>query len=289
MIRRPRVVIVTCTAAVAIVVIIMIVVIAAIPGFLMAPAFDAADAQESGREHGSVPVLAQARIDERFGQSVPTGIVFRDLAGRERPLASHLSGVVPAVVVAADYDCRLLCGMMLDGLSRGLRETGLVPGTDYQVLVFGIDARDGEDAARQTAARIRADGWTYLIGDSAAIRDLAAAIGFGFRYDPATDQFAHVVAAVVFTPDSRVSSYLYGIDVPARTLQRSIETAAAGGLLAGLDRVLLRCYRYFPALRRYEGMIRGILVSGGIVTLFLVATMIGWSVRRQRANARARA
>src|SRR5690606_28868048 len=89
-------------------------------------------------------------------------------------------------------------------------------------------------------------GWSFLVGDEGAVRSLMAAIGFGYGYDPATDQYSHPAVAVVLTPEGRVSSYLYGIEFPEATVRRALAEAARGGTLSGFDRVLLRCYRYLP-------------------------------------------
>jgi len=227
----------------------------------------------------SRPVIEQATLTERLGNRLPLELAFRDEQGRDVRLADSFSDV-PVVLVPADYDCRMLCPFTLQHLDKGLRASGLAQSSDYRVVVIGIDPRDGVASAQHAAHRLAGRNWTFLTGDDAAIRSITSAIGFGFAYDPATDQYAHPAAAVVLTPDARVASYLYGIDVPGRTVRRALSEAKAGRTISALDRVLLRCYRYIPALRRHEGLIRGILMTGGLLTILAVALTIAGSMRR---------
>ena len=42
-----------------------------------------------------------------------------------------------------------------------------------------------------------ANGWHFLTGDEANIKALTDAVGFHYKYDPATDQFAHASAIMI--------------------------------------------------------------------------------------------
>jgi protein SCO1/2 len=53
------------------------------------------------------------------------------------------------------------------------------------------------------------------------------------------------------------------------------------------DRFLLTCYRYDPALRRYEPYAWGMVRAGALATLFALAGLIGrlvWRERRTKAR-----
>lgn len=264
---------------------------------------------------GERPPLEEATVVERHGAGVPPGLRFRDENGKETRLEDHLADGVPVILVPADYDCGMLCGLTLDGLARGMQASGLRPEAEYRIVAVGIDPRDGPEMARGMAERIGARvrgwgggragegaegvhvegvvapvrdpggapvGWSFLVGDEGAVRSLMAAIGFGYGYDPATDQYSHPAVAVVLTPEGRVSSYLYGIEFPEATVRRALAEAARGGTLSGFDRVLLRCYRYLPALRRYDWLIRGLLTTVGAFTILALGMGIGWLTWRGR-------
>jgi len=222
-------------------------------------------------------VLDDAAITERPGHALLPDAVFQDQAGAPVRFGA-LADTRPVLLVPVDLDCGMICPLTLRHLAAALRESGLGPG-DYRVVVVGIDPRDGPAAAASAAAHAPAH-WTFLTGKEAAIQSITDAIGFRFAYDAATDQFAHPAVTVVLTPDERVSMYLYGLDIPGAELRRAVESAAAGRASTAFDRVLLRCYRYFPALRQHAGLVRGVLLSGGILTLLALALTIGSSIRR---------
>ncbi|HEX7051826.1 MAG TPA: SCO family protein [Longimicrobiales bacterium] len=255
-----------------------------------------------------------ATIRERTGQRLPLELAFRDARGRTVRLADLLPGDRPAVLVLAYYHCRTLCDLVLDGAARALRESGLRPGADYRAITVGIDPRETPEDARAERARVlallggrthaatpvhapgappastreepverAADGvWPFLVGDSAQIHALARALGFGYRYDPATDQFAHPAAVFVLTPDGRISSYLYGIAPAAAEVADALATAARGRTRSVLDRVLLRCFHYIPALRRHGGLIAGVTRGGSILVLLVLGAVLFRIVRARR-------
>jgi len=44
-----------------------------------------------------------------------------------------------------------------------------------------------------------ANGWHFLTGDEANIKAFTDAVGFHYKYDPATEQFAHASAIMILT------------------------------------------------------------------------------------------
>src|SRR6185503_10806824 len=83
-------------------------------------------------------------------------------------------------------------------------------------------------------------------GDKHSLKTLADTVGFQFRWDEKTQQFAHAAGAFVFTPDGRLSRTLYGIQFPARDLRLALIEASEGKLGSAWDKLLLFCYHYEP-------------------------------------------
>jgi protein SCO1/2 len=253
-------------------------------------------------EPTSLPPAAQAvDIDEHLGGQVDRALAFTDDRGVHLTLGQALAGDRPAVIVLAYYHCPMLCGLVLRGLVDGLSKVGLRLGDDYQAITVSYDPRDTPEGARQKRAstlgglgrspEAEADdarAWPFLVGEDREIHALADELGIRYAHDARTDQFAHPAAAIVLTPDGRVSRYLYGIDFPPRDLRLALVEAGQGKTGTIVDRVLLTCYRYDPSARRYGPFIFGFMRIGGALILVVVAALLFALFRGERRRRAAR-
>ena len=113
--------------------------------------------------------------------------------------------------------------------------------------------------------------WRSAGDGGAAARALADAVGFRYKYDADSKQFAHEAVAFVLTPDGIVARYLYGVEYPARDFRMAIVEASGGRVGTSFDKVVLSCYRYDPATRRYAPFVMGFMrIGAGLVFFALV-------------------
>jgi protein SCO1/2 len=213
------------------------------------------------------------------------------MEGRPVTVGEALPGDKPAVVVLAYYRCPMLCGLVLQGLVAGLKGVGLRLGQDYRVLTVSFDPRDTPGAARRKRESVLAGlggaasdprAWPFVVGAEPSIRALAGELGIRYAYDPRTDQYAHPAAAVVLTKEGRISRYLYGVEYAPRDLRLALVEAGQGRTGTIVDRVLLTCYRYDPASRRYGPFVVGFLRIGGaliLATVILLVATLFWRGR----------
>jgi protein SCO1/2 len=253
------------------------------------------------RPEGGTPVgapiaaLDDVRVEERLGNPVPLGARFVDGNGAPFELSQAFDGKRPVVLALVYYDCPMMCGLILSGAAQAMRENGLLLGKDFQAVTISFDP---EEKPAQGAERRRgylqsvglADGgaeWPFLVGTAEASRAVADAVGFHYVKDQATGEWAHVAAIFVLTPDGRVSRYLYGIEYPPKDLRLALVEAAGGKVGTSFDRLLLTCYRYDPASRKYEPYAWGIMRAGALVVLVALSGLIlGLVWRERRAKAR---
>jgi protein SCO1/2 len=112
---------------------------------------------------------------------------------------------------------------------------------------------------------------------------LAKQIGFSYRYDARTEQYAHPAAIMVMTPQGKIARYLYGIAYKARDLRFALAEAAENRMTMAVEKVLLLCYMYDPASNRYVMFATNFMKFGGV----LVACVFGWFwLRLVRADRR---
>jgi protein SCO1/2 len=240
-------------------------------------------------------VLEDVGIEERLGNAVPLDVDFVDGEGRPFRLRSAFDGKKPVVLALVYYDCPMLCGLILSGMAKAMRESGLALGEDYAAVTISFDPQEkpaqGAERRRGYLQSLGADDaggtWPFLVGSEAAARAVSDAVGFRYALDPATGEWAHLAAIFVITPDGRVSRYLYGVEYPKKEFRLAVVEAAGGKVGTSFDRFLLTCYRYDPSTRKYEPYAWGFVRAGAVLVLVALTGLIGglvWRERRTRAG-----
>lgn len=235
-------------------------------------------------------------IEERPGAMLPRELRLRDQSGQEVELGRYATGDKPLVLVLGYYECPMLCSLVLNGVLQAMKENDWSAGKEYRTLVVSFDPRDTPDAARKKRANyieaygrpITGDGFDFLVGDEASVRTLASTVGFGYRWDETTKQYAHAAGAFVFTPDGRLSRTLYGISFPQKNFGLALREAGSGLVGSAWDRVLLFCFHYDPNARGYVLATRRLMMASGALTVVLIGLwlMRFWRIERTRTAAR---
>ena len=90
---------------------------------------------------------------------------------------------------------------------------------------------------------------------------------------------------IVLTSEGRIARYLYGAEFSPQDLRFALVEAGSGRIGTIVDRVLLTCYRFDPATRRYGPFMAGFLRIGAIFIFAAVATLIVLMMRIDRKRA----
>ena len=176
----------------------------------------------------------------------------------------------------------MLCNLVLDGLAKAMKGSGLSPGKDFQAVSISIDPNEDANLARDTRSRMLRSVGGDKRPDALAVPDgrrrgqpaLAEAVGFKYAYDSLSRQFAHAAVAFVLTPDGRVSRYLYGVDVLAARLPAGPGRGRRGRVGTSFDRVLLSCFKYDPINRKYAPYVMGFMRIGAGLVFVALATLL---------------
>jgi protein SCO1/2 len=240
-------------------------------------------------------MLQGVEIVEKLGEQVPLDLTFTDSSGQPVVLSKVIAGDKPVVLSLVYYTCPMMCGLILTGMTRSMRETGLTLGKDFRALTVSFDPHDTPaDSLSRQRGYLESLGhpderaqWPFLIGQPTAIKALTQSVGFHYNYDAATKQFAHPAALLVLTPQGKVSRYLYGVEYPSRDLRLALVEAADGKMGTSVDKFLLTCYRYDAASRRYQPYIFGFIRAGGTLVFLSLAVLLGvlWRQERKRRTA----
>lgn len=234
-------------------------------------------------------------VEEHLGARIPRDIELRDESGKTIATSELFDDTHPVVLVLAYYRCPMLCPVVLQGVTKALRDAGLIMGTDYRLITVSIDPEDTpvEAQKRKDALLVKAGpearrGAHFLVGSAAATRAVADAVGFRYAFDASTSQYAHPAVVMVLGPGGRISRYLYGPQPEARDVRLALTEAAEGKVGSIVDRVLLTCYRFDPATRRYGPSIVVFFRVGAIVIFVVVMSLLGmlWRLERRRRSER---
>jgi protein SCO1/2 len=235
------------------------------------------------------PVLKDIGIDQRLHEQVPLDAVFKDEQGREVRLGEYFKGK-PVVIALVFYNCPMLCNQILSGMLSSVRQVTFNAGEDYQIIAISFDSRETPQLAaakKQTYVKAynRASGeagWHFLTGDDANIKRVTDAVGFRYKWDEKTNQFAHASGIFVTTPEGKLARYFYGIEYPHQWMRLALVEASQNRIGSPVDKLMLYCYHYDPATGTYVGsVVMRIMQVAGVITIGLMVGM--FFVLRKRA------
>lgn len=230
-------------------------------------------------------------ITEHPGAQVPLDLEFVAEDGKPVRLRSYFDGKKPVILNLGYYRCPMLCGLVLNGLLQGLKETAWSVGREFEVVTVSIDPLETPTLARLKKESYLAEygrpgaaaGWHFLTGREESIRKLADAVGFGYRYVPERGEYAHAAVLFMATPDGHIARYLYGVLYAAGTLRMALTEAGQGKVGTTADRIVLTCFHYDAEQGRYVVAAMTLMRTGGGVTVLVVG---GWLLARWRRDAR---
>jgi len=237
--------------------------------------------------------LRDVGIEQKLDHAVPLDLTFRDESDNAVRLGDFF-GQKPVLLSLAYYHCPMLCPLALDGLVRSLRPLAWDVGSEFQIVTVSVDSREtSAQAAEKKRALISdygrpgaAQGWHFLVADADTVQHLTDAVGFHYRYDAASDQFAHATGLFVLTPQGRISRVLYGIDYAPRDLRLALVEASQRKIGTLADQLLLFCYHYDPATGKYGPAAMAAVRIGGALTLAGLVAFVAFQLRHEGSRAR---
>lgn len=234
-------------------------------------------------------LLKDVGIDQKLGQQVPLDLAFRDETGKAVQLSQYF-GQRPVILSLVYFNCPMLCTQVLNGQEAAMKGLAMDAGNQFEAVTVSIDPSD-----RPVLASVKkqmyvgmygradaAQGWHFLTGDEAQIKQLADAVGFRYAYDPDSKQFAHASVIMVLTPDGKISKYFYGIQYSPRDLRLGLVEASARKIGTPVDSILLFCYHYDPHTGKYGLLISRLIQAGGLLTVLAIGAMMLVFFRRER-------
>lgn len=227
-----------------------------------------------------------ARIVEHMGAQVDPKLTFTDSTGKKVTLGDYFIKKKPIILSLVYFDCPSLCNLHLNGLTEALKSLDWAIGDKFEVLSVSIEPKETPELAnakklsylKEYGRQDSAEGWHFLTGKEPQIKELAKEVGFGYKWDEASKQYAHSSAAIVLTPEGKVSRYLHGISFDQRTIRLSLVEASNGKIGELVDHITLFCYQYDPNKRTYAFFAFNIMKYGAAVSALTLFSFLflGW-------------
>ena len=238
-------------------------------------------------------VIKDIAFEQRLDAQVPLDLPFRDETGRAVTLGDYFRKDRPVILALVYYECPMLCTQVLNGLVSSLRPLTFSVGQEFDVVAVSFDPKETPGLARDKKAAYvddynrpeTAPGWHFLSGDAASIEALTNVVGFKYRYDAGTDQYAHPAGITVLTPQGRVSRYFFGIEYSPRDLRFGLVDASQQKIGTLADQMLMLCYHYDPSTGQYGLLTMRLLKAGGLLTMASMGTFWIAMFRRERRKA----
>jgi len=251
-------------------------------------------AVSSAAVHAAPPLPAELEgvgITEKLGETIDLDLTFIAENGYPVALKEYFGKGKPVLLNLVYFQCPMLCNLILNGQTKTLREIPWTPGQEFEIVTISIDPSEtfalaGAKKQAYLASYERpAPGWHFLADHQGNVKRLAEQVGFAYRWDDKTEQFAHAAALMILTPEGRVSRYLYGIQFKARDLRLALTEASGGRIGSVGDRLLLYCFHYDPRARSYVLFATNLMRAGGVLIVLILGFAL-WRLWRMEARRR---
>ena len=230
--------------------------------------------------------VAGVGIDEKPGDALPLDAVLRDHNGKPVTLGDYFNDGKPVVLNLVYYGCPGICTEILGGTATAIDETTLRLGDEYRVVTISFDPAETPDLSGPKRenylgtlqSRQGEEGWVFLTADQANIDSVTRAVGFRYIWNEETGLWVHDAAAILCTPEGRISRYFRGTEFDPQTLRLSLVEASGGKIGALSDQIWVGLCGYDPKLGKYVVLARTVITIGGAATILAVAGVVAYMI-----------
>jgi protein SCO1/2 len=252
--------------------------------------------KEIGMSAGEqAPELKGIGIDEKLGQKLDFNIKLVDETGKEVLLGSFFDGKLPVIISPVYFSCPGLCNFHLNGLTDALKmmDNSWSVGKKFKILSISFDSKENSELAahkKETYMKLygregASASWHFLTGSADSVRVFTSNVGFKFRWEEATKEWAHASAAVVVSPNGIISRYLPGILFQPQDIKIALNEAAEGKIGNFVDSLVLYCFKYDPHQSKFVLAAFQVMKMGGAFTvLVMVLWLLPIYMRSRRAK-----
>jgi protein SCO1 len=228
--------------------------------------------------------LKNVTVEQHVNSNIPLDLQFVDEDGHPVRLGDYFRSKRPVILQMGYLGCPMLCTLIAQHMADSIKQVGLNIGEDYQYLFVSIDPNEKPDMAKLKKESYEKDydrpgtaaGWHFLTGLQPQIAQLAATVGFQYKWIESVHQYSHPGVVIILGPDGKICRYLNGITVTPTTLRESVVEASNGQVGTVLDTVFLTCFHYDGTQGQYAWFAIGMMRVGGVLTTLILGSVLIW-------------
>lgn len=236
--------------------------------------------------------LEEVTVEEHLGEMLPLDVELVNHEGETVRLGDYFHKERPVLINLVYYGCPMLCGLVLNGMVKGLAQVEeYMPGRDYEIVTVTIDPSEGTALAREKRETMLemlghegvGGGWSFHTASETEVRRLADALGFQYQWDEKGKQWAHPAVIFWASPEGKITRYLYGIEYPPFDLKMAVLESGEGKVGNTLQKLMLFCFHYDSDAQGYR-IARTTLKIGATMTMIAVFGFLAILWRRSETR-----
>lgn len=250
--------------------------------------------KELTKSSSTVPEeLKDVGIQEKIGDTLDLNLVVTNDNGEKVPLSHFFKTKKPVIFSPVYFNCSSLCNFHLNGLTDALKSLDWTPGKQFEIVALSIDAKENHTMASAKKANYLKEygrpksesGWHFVTADQQTINKITDSVGFKFKWNEKMGEWAHASAAIIISPEGKISRYLHGIQFQPRDLKLALNEASNGKVGNVVDSVMLFCFKYDSHQSKYGIQVFNVMKLAGAVTVAALALYLSLSmIRAKREN-----
>lgn len=241
------------------------------------------------------PELEGVGIDEKLGEQIDPTITLTDHNGQKVQLSQFFNkDHRPLILSLVYYSCPGLCNFHLNAMVDVMKPMDWGIGQQFKYLTVSFDTSETTETALkkresylQQYGRMDAEKeWWFFTGDAENIKKLTANTGFRYKWIEKNKEWSHGSAAIILTPEGKISRYLPGLTLDQKSLKLALNEAADGRIGNLMDRLIMYCFHYDPSHSKYTFYAANIMKAGGAVIVLLLGLYLVLAWRRENRKAK---
>ena len=225
-------------------------------------------------------------ITEKLGDSIDLSIPVFDESGTQTTLGKYFEQGRPVSLSLVYYSCPGLCSLHLNGVFDALKKMNWTAGDQFEIVALSFEPKDTTELAKAKKANYLREylsepghagaekGVHFLTASQASITKITDEVGFKFKWNEESKDWSHASAAIIATPDGKISRYLHGIDFEPATYKLALSEAAGGKIGGIVDKMIWYCFRYDPHQSKYVLYAFRAVQMGAILITLILAFLI---------------
>jgi len=204
--------------------------------------------------------LQNVGIDQSvLGNQISVSTVFVDEEGNKGELSDFMLDGKPTVLSVVYYNCPGLCSLHMNGAAAVFEKLQLSASEDFNWVLITMDGSETPDLALKKKisyldryeVKGAEAGWKFLTTTPENTEKITQELGFSYKWDEKTKQFAHSAAFYILTPKGVISQIIPGVGFETRTVRLALVQAAEGAIGSVVDQLLLFCFQFDPSKNKY--------------------------------------